>query len=154
MSTRLYPPHPITGVGALVVNGGRVLLVRRGKEPGRGMWSLPGGLPRSGERLLDAVVRELYEETGLRGRPLGVVWVDEVIIRDAAGVRYHYVLVDFLVDAHGEPRPGSDAVDARWFMLDAALSLRDLADSTRRLLRHVARFKNNIPLLVVPSTGT
>ncbi len=148
--TRMYPGHPIVGVGALVIRGHEVLLVKRCGEPGRGLWSIPGGLPRAGEPLVDAVRRELREETGLDGRVIGVVWVDEVIVEDTRGIRYHYVILDFLIEyAGGEPRAGSDACEAAWMSAEEAAERRDVTPTTRRLLRSLIRFKYRPPILAV-----
>ncbi len=99
-----------------MLEAGRVLLVERGQEPQKGLWSLPGGLLEVGEVLTDALRREIREETGLEIRPLEVVEVFERILRDAEGrVEYHYVLVDYLCErTGGELRAGDDAVRAQW----------------------------------------
>ena len=105
---REYPSRPIVGVGVLVKRGDKVLLVRRRFDPGRGKWSIPGGLVELGETVRGAALREVYEETGLNvklDRLLGVV---DYIERDKRGrVRFHYVLVDFLayVEEPKEVRP-------------------------------------------------
>ncbi len=135
-----YPSLPVVGVGALVYRGGRVLLVKRANEPGAGLWSLPGGVVKLGEPLLRAAVRELEEETGVRGRPLGVVNIDEAVVVDDGGrIRYNYVLVTVLVEyLEGEPRPMSDAVDAGFFTVKEVLSM-DLTESTRGLFGKISR---------------
>jgi len=114
--TREYPLAPIVGVGAVVLEGERVLLIRRGKQPMQGQWSLPGGALEVGETLAEGAKREVREETGLEVEPLAMVEVLDRISRDEAGrVHYHYVLVDFLCSVTGgELRPGSDAADVRW----------------------------------------
>ncbi len=124
---REYPDAPRVGVGAVVLDGERVLLVRRGRPPGEGKWSIPGGLVRVGERLEDAAVREVEEECGLRIRILGLCGVvDRVIRADGSGaVRYHYVIIDYVAAvASGELRPGSDAAEAGWVRIDE-LAARD-----------------------------
>jgi 8-oxo-dGTP diphosphatase len=94
---REYPDRPFVGVGAVVVQDGSVLLVRRRQPPLAGQWSLPGGAVELGETLEQAVTREILEETGLRVRVGPVVEVLDRIVHDAAGhVQYHYVLVDYL----------------------------------------------------------
>jgi 8-oxo-dGTP diphosphatase len=114
---REYPEAPIIGVGAVVIDGGKVLLVRRGQEPLKGEWSLPGGALELGETLEQGVVREVLEETGLTVAPAGIVEVlDRITLGEPSGrVRYHYVLVDFLCRvAGGTLRAGSDAEETRW----------------------------------------
>lgn len=99
------------GVGAVVIHEDRVLLVRRGKEPMRGRWLVPGGTVEWGETLEEAVVREVREETGLTVRPREMVAVlDRIQREDDARVLYHFVIVDYLCDwVEGTPRAGSDA---------------------------------------------
>jgi ADP-ribose pyrophosphatase YjhB (NUDIX family) len=100
----------LVGVGAVVVNEGRVLLVRRGCEPLKGHWSLPGGLLEVGESLLAGVVREVQEETGLSVEPLELVELLDRIHRDGERVRYHYVIADYLCRVvGGELKAASDA---------------------------------------------
>jgi ADP-ribose pyrophosphatase YjhB (NUDIX family) len=113
---RLYPERPIVGVGAVVLDGPRVLLVRRANEPLKGEWSLPGGAVDVGETLEDAIRREVLEETSLVVEVGPVVEVLDRIRRDPDGrVRFHYVLVDFLCrPCGGALRCGSDAEDAVW----------------------------------------
>ena len=115
-AARRYPERPVVGVGAVVIEAGRVLLVERGKEPHKGMWSLPGGVLELGERLADGLRREIREETGLEVRVLEVVEVFERILPDAGGrTEYHYVLIDYLCERiGGELRPGDDVRCAVW----------------------------------------
>src|SRR5439155_22290654 len=117
---RIYPEHPIIGVGGIVVDGGRVLLVKRGHEPLKNEWSLPGGAVELGETLESAIAREVLEETGLTVEVGPIVDVLDRLRYDPDGrVKYHYVLVDFLC----RPREGilacaSDAEAAVWATLD------------------------------------
>jgi len=114
---REYPEAPIIGVGAVVIDGTDVLLVRRGHEPLKGEWSLPGGALELGETLQQGVVREVLEETGLIVVPAEMVEVFDRITREegTGRIRYHYVLVDFLCRvAGGALLPGSDADEVRW----------------------------------------
>ncbi len=131
-----YPDRPHIGVGAIVLEDNSILLVKRKYPPRPGFWSVPGGHVKLGERIEDAAVRELEEETGLRGRPLGVVNLDELVVYDETGrVKYHYILVDVLVDVlGGELRPGSDAEDARFFKLEEAYNMNNIVDSVRGLI--------------------
>jgi 8-oxo-dGTP diphosphatase len=103
------------GVGGVVVHEGRVLLIKRGKEPLRGRWVVPGGTLELGESLEEALVREIGEETGVTVRPLEVLIVFDRIDRDGDAVRYHYVIVDYLCEYQGgEARAASDAQDVAW----------------------------------------
>lgn len=112
--TRTYPSRPIVGVGAVIVDAGHVVLVRRRYEPLAGRWSLPGGTLEVGETLEEGLAREMREETGLEVRVGPVIEVFDRIIRDDdARVRYHFVLVDYLcVPVGGDLRAGSDVDDA------------------------------------------
>src|SRR6266550_6352432 len=113
---RRYPQRPILGVGAIIIEGERVLLVERGREPLKGYWSLPGGVLEVGEKLADGLRREVFEETGLAIEPLSVVEIFERIMRDAAGVaEYHYVLIDYLCRVTGGVlKAGDDVSQAQW----------------------------------------
>ena len=115
---REYPQAPIVGVAAVVLHGADVLLIRRGREPMLGAWSLPGGALELGETTADGVTREVFEETGVRVRPVEIVATLDRIVRDDNGrVRFHYVLVEWLCraeDATAELVCGDDAAEARW----------------------------------------
>src|SRR5258708_3416272 len=98
---RRYPKHPLLGVGALIFTKtgrrGPILLVERGGQPLKGYWSLPGGLVETGETLVEAVRREILEETGLKVEPAKLFEVFERIMRDPQGrAEYHYVLADYV----------------------------------------------------------
>lgn len=113
---RSYPARPVLGVGALILREGAILLVERGKEPLRGFWSLPGGAVETGERVVDALVREVREETGLTVEALRLFEVFERILPDESGAtKYHYVLLDYLCRvAGGTESAGDDAANVRW----------------------------------------
>jgi 8-oxo-dGTP diphosphatase len=112
VSPPVVPDRPSVGVGAVVIHDGRVLLIRRGKEPLRGRWVIPGGTVEAGETLHEALVREVREETGLAVRPTEVVLVFDRILRDDGELRYHYVIIDYLCEyLSGTPRAATDAED-------------------------------------------
>jgi len=115
-SSREYPARPLVGVGALIRQDDSVLLIRRGRPPGQGEWSIPGGLVKTGETLEQAVVREAREETGLEVEPLALVELLERIFPDDRGrTRHHYVLADYLCRVlGGSLEAGSDANEAAW----------------------------------------
>jgi 8-oxo-dGTP diphosphatase len=115
--SREYPAHPIPGVGVVAFRDDAVLLIRRGKEPRRGEWSIPGGAVEVGERVREAALREFREECGGGEIELrDLVEVVDIFARDAdARIRYHYIVVDFwALWREGEIRAGSDVLDARW----------------------------------------
>jgi 8-oxo-dGTP diphosphatase len=111
-----YPCAPQVAVGAVVLQDGRVLLVRRRRPPAEGQWAIPGGRVNLGESLVSAAEREILEETGLIIRAVRPVITFEVIRRDQTNrVRYHYVIVDFQAEVlGGRLQAGDDALEARW----------------------------------------
>lgn len=120
MSDREYPVRPIVGIGAIVFKGGSVLLVRRGKPPNIGSWTLPGGAQEVGETAEAAARRELLEETGVTVGPLMFAAHVDNIRRDHAGrVQFHYTILDFAGwwEA-GEPVAATDVSEAVWAPLD------------------------------------
>ncbi len=115
MLQREFPIAPLVGVGAVVVEQGRVLLVQRGTEPAKGKWSIPGGLIDVGESLGEAVAREVLEETGLVVEPIELIELLDRIHRDGDRVRYHYVIADYLCRVVGGTLlAASDADAVRW----------------------------------------
>lgn len=145
--SRRYPARPIVGVGGIVLCDGQVLCVRRGGEPGRGLWSIPGGAVELGERLTEACAREVAEETGLAVEVGPLVTAFERIARDAEGrVEYHYVLLDYLcsVERAATPVAGDDAMDAAWVTLDG-LEARGLTPDTIAVIRAAAAMAPNTP---------
>ncbi|MCF8043972.1 MAG: NUDIX hydrolase [Desulfarculaceae bacterium] len=137
---RHYPELPVVGVGGVVLAGDQVLLVKRGAEPSKGIWSIPGGGVEVGESLVQACAREVAEETALDVRVGPMVEVLERILRDPQGrVEYHYVLIDFLCYAQPlEPQAGDDAAAALWAGLDALESF-SLTPDTKRVILKAAR---------------
>ncbi len=132
---REYPDRPIVGVGGVIVEQGRVLLVRRGRPPMKGEWSIPGGAVETGETLLEALAREMLEETGLTVVPVRVLEVLDRIQRDEGGrARYHYVLIDYLCRVTGGiVCAASDAEECRWAARDE-LDRYALAPETRAVI--------------------
>jgi 8-oxo-dGTP diphosphatase len=115
MLQREFPAAPLVGVGAVIVSEGRVLLVKRGTEPARGRWSIPGGLIELGESLSEAIVREVREETGLDVEPVELIEILDRIHREGDRVRYHYVIADYLCRVVGGTlHAASDADAVRW----------------------------------------
>jgi 8-oxo-dGTP diphosphatase len=143
---RDYPERPIIGVGAVIIRGDRVLLVRRATEPLKGEWSVPGGGLELGEKLHDGIRREVLEETGLEVEPGDVLDVFDSIFRDEQGrTQYHYVLIDYLCSSISqEAKPGSDVSEVRWVSEDelAAMGLRDSIEQVVR--KGFRRVKQNI----------
>lgn len=138
---REFPDSPLVGVGAVVVQNNRVLLIRRATPPLLGEWSLPGGVLECGETLRQAVAREALEETGLvveTGEMLGVY--ERIIPGNDARVRYHYVLLDFLCrPVGGDLNAGSDAADVRWFAPEELPPLNLAFDATDVVSKGLAR---------------
>lgn len=145
--SRHYPASPVLGVGALILHGTRVLLVRRGREPLKGLWSLPGGVLELGETLAEGLQREVREELGLEVRILEVVEVFERITRDAQGqVAYHYVLVDYLCEAvGGSLQAGDDAESAAW-VERADLSALPVTEGTPAVIEKAFQIREKIAL--------
>src|SRR5579863_3038824 len=128
---REYPDQPLVGVGAIIIEGDRVLLIKRGHPPLLGEWSIPGGVLEVGETLREAAVREALEETGLEVETSDLLGVYDRVLRDAdERTLYHYVLIDFLcIRIAGEAKPSGDAQDVGWFTYEEAVGLH-LADDT------------------------
>lgn len=133
---REYPNYPLVGVGAIIIDQDRVVLVKRGHPPLAGEWSIPGGVLEVGETLRQAAVREALEETGLAVEVGELLGVYDRILRDAnERTRYHYVLVDFLCRRiTGELQAAGDAAEARWFTR-SELSQLSLAEDTADVIR-------------------
>ena len=134
-SDRFYPAFPMVGVGAVVWDGGRVLLERRGRPPAQGIWALPGGLIEVGETAVDAVRREVREECNIDVTVGPLLGLFEPIDRDPDNrVRYHFVVIDFLAytnDRH--PQAGDDAAELCW-AAPGELDRFDLQPATRAMI--------------------
>jgi 8-oxo-dGTP diphosphatase len=137
--SREYPDRPVVGVGAVVWRDDRVLLIRRGRPPRLGQWSLPGGGQQLGETLAEAIRREVLEETGLRLDGLAFLTTVDLIERDADDrPRFHYTLIDFMAESlEGEAVPGDDAAAVGWFALEETETL-GLWSETLRIIRLAA----------------
>lgn len=141
-SSREYPDRPVLGIGGVIVDQGRALLIRRGSEPLLGEWSIPGGTLELGETLEEGVARELLEETGIKVRILELIEVFDRIYpgTDAAAKekrtpRFHYVIADYLCERlSGEPRAGSDVTDVT-FAREEELSKFQLTETATRILK-------------------
>ena len=133
MTSREYPDRPWVGIGCIVFRGEHVLLVRRGKPPRIGQWSLPGGAQHVGETAEEAARRELREETGIEVGPLALAIVVDAISRDDAGrAQYHYTIIDFAAAwQSGEARAGDDVSEVAW-ALPSDFPAFDLTEATHR----------------------
>jgi len=128
---REFPEHPLVGVGAIIIENGCVLLVKRAHPPIQGQWSIPGGVLEVGEFVREAAVREAREETGLIVEPGDLLGVyDRILHNPEQRVQYHYVLVDFLCrPVGGELQAADDAAEVRWFTREELPAL-NLAEDT------------------------
>jgi 8-oxo-dGTP diphosphatase len=142
MVKREYPDTPLVGVGAIIVEGDRVVLIKRGHAPLLGEWSIPGGLLELGETIRQAAVREALEETGLAVEPSDLLGVYDRVVRDADDrILYHYVLIDFLCRrTAGEPHAAGDAAEARWFLRSELHTLSLAADTLDVIERGFEKF--------------
>ena len=137
MKRRLYPKQPIVGVGAVIVDRGKIALIKRGNEPSKGKWTIPGGLVELGESPEEAVIRETQEETCLEVINPRLIDVVSYVDLDAQGnVKYHYIIIDYLVEGKsGTIKAASDAAELRWVPFDEVESY-DLTASFRLFFRN------------------
>jgi 8-oxo-dGTP diphosphatase len=144
---REYPDRPVVGVGGVVIEDGRALLIKRGSEPLLGQWSIPGGTLELGESLQEGVARELLEETGLEVQVLDMIEAFDRIFFDPAAPdpgnrsrpKYHYVIVDYLCERlAGEARAGSDVTDIAYATEGELENFHLTQTATRVLLRAFA----------------
>jgi len=133
---REYPEAPLVGVGAIIVEQHRVVLVKRAHPPLQAQWSIPGGVLEVGELVREAAIREAREETGLTVEPGELLGVYDRILRDPSGrVQYHYVLVDFLCRrVAGDLVAADDAAEVRWFTREELPALH-LAEDTFNVIQ-------------------
>jgi ADP-ribose pyrophosphatase YjhB (NUDIX family) len=120
MVKRLYPDQPVVGIGAVIIQEGKIALIKRGNEPSKGKWTIPGGLVELGENLETAVIRETKEETLLDvENPQLIDVVDNVDLDEQGKIKYHYVIIDYLVHVKaGNIQAASDAEELRWVPFD------------------------------------
>lgn len=145
---RKYPAQPVVGVGALIMNSRKILLVKRGIEPGKGKWTIPGGLVELGEAPEETVIREVMEECGLTvENPALVDAVNNIILDKKGRIKYHFVILDFLVELKGgKLTPNEEILEARWVPLeevekyDLTRSFRDFLYRNRDLLEKINSF--------------
>lgn len=142
----MYPSLPIVGVGAVVLEGDRILLIKRSRPPGAGKYSVPGGIQKLKESIYEAAVRELKEETGIEGRPIGVINVDEYLEYENGVVKFHYVLIDILIEPRNrlcEARPMNDAAEVLIVKLSDATKY-ELTESTKSLIEKLLKGALNV----------
>ena len=142
-----YPKHPIVGVGAIIIQNGKILIVRRGSEPGKGKWSVPGGLVELGETVKQTVVREVKEECGLDVEVDELIDVVDSMTFDENGkLKYHFVILDFFVKLKGgELKPGDDAKEALWVPLEEVEKYdltRTFRDFLKRNMEKIRRYSS------------
>ncbi len=141
-SSREYPERPVVGVGGVIIDQGRTLLIRRGSEPLLGEWSIPGGTLELGESLQEGVVRELLEETGIEVRVLDLIEVFDRIYPGDGSLgavqvrpRFHFVIADYLCEClSGDPRAGSDVTDVA-FAREDELTRFHLTETATRVVK-------------------
>lgn len=143
MSKRMFPDSPRVGVGAITIKDGKVLLVKRGIPPSKGLWAIPGGSVELGETLQEAAEREILEETGLIIRAGKPIYSFDFIERDNAGrIRFHFVIVDVIADyVSGAPKADDDALEARWISPEELKKL-PVSKSTLKVLEEMGFCSN------------
>ncbi len=139
---RLYPEQPLIGIGAVIICNGKILLEKRKSEPGKGKWSIPGGLVELGESAEQTVIREVKEETNLEVEEPKLVDVVNSVTLDKDGeIKYHFVIVDYFVKLKGGTlKAADDAAELRWVTFDKVKkydltkSFRDFFKRNRQML--------------------
>jgi mutator protein MutT len=134
---RLYPDRPIVGVGVLIYENGRIVVVKREAQPDEGLWSIPGGIAELGELAADAAVREVQEETGLVVEVVKVLGVVDKIVKDIdSRIKYHFVIIYYLAKYKGgELEALDDAIEAKWIKVEE-ISQYQLSPTLKKLLTH------------------
>jgi 8-oxo-dGTP diphosphatase len=142
---REFPETPLVGVGALIIENARVVLVKRAHPPLQAEWSIPGGVLEVGELLREAAIREAREETGLTVEPGELLGIYDRILRDAdKRVQYHYVLIDFLCRRlAGDIVAASDAAEVRWFSREELPAMKLAEDTLDVIQKGFAKLKNS-----------
>ncbi len=148
MSSREYPTRPLVGTGALILQDGKLLLIRRGAQPGQGKWSIPGGLVELGENVQDAMIRETKEEVGLDVEAVKLMDVfDSVTLDNKGRIQYHFVVVNFLVRiVGGSLKTASDILEVKWVSVEE-VEKYDLTKSFRAFFeKHHEKLKELVLL--------
>lgn len=142
---REYPTQPIVGVGAIIVQDGKILITKRGSNPDKGKWSVPGGLVELGEKLEKAVIREVREETNLDVKVVRLIDAVDNIIRDSNGkLQFHFVILDYFAEVKGGTlQSSSDVLDTRWVRVEEAEDY----DITHTMRDFLQRNKNELEKL-------
>jgi ADP-ribose pyrophosphatase len=143
-SSNLYPVESRVGIGAITIKDGKVLLVKRGIEPSKGLWAVPGGTLKLGETMQECAAREILEETGITIKIGDCIYVFDFIERDSKGnIKFHFVIVDFAADyVAGEPKGADDALEARW-LFPAELGELPVAQNTINALHSQGFLKSD-----------
>ena len=139
---KTFPSSPAVGVGVIVLNKDSVLIEKRGNEPGRGRWNLPGGTLKLGEKIFECAKREVFEEAGIEVKPIDIASVYELIEKESERVKFHYVIIDVVAEyLSGVLRIGSDALDLKWIKLEEVKDyplperVKDAIEKGRRIFK-------------------
>ena len=135
---RLYPENPLVGVGVLIRDIDRYLLIKRAADPDKGLWSIPGGIVEIGEKAEDAARREVKEETNLDVDVIEVLDViNKIVMDEESRVKFHFIIIDYLAEfKEGALKASSDALDARW-VSSKEFPLYELSPTLIQLLKSI-----------------